>query len=297
MWRSVLVPITILSVCGSLQAAEPADPARGLRTNVFYLPQKEQEVTPYQREMCRLDVHYPKNAKGFATVVWIHGGGLSSGSRAIGGKADACNKQFCEPVRDRGFAVVSIDYRLYPKATCPAFLEDAAAGVAWTFRNIGELGGDPDKIFVAGGSAGAYLASMIGMDKRWLRDCGIDADRIAGLIPVSGHTITHFAIRKEHGIPETRPVIDQFAPLYHVRADAPPVLLLTGDRELDMLGRYEENAYFMRMLKVAGHKDVTLFEMQGLNHGTVNYPAFLPAVEWMNKVLARRGQAKAPAAR
>jgi hypothetical protein len=58
------------------------------------------------------------------------------------------------------------------------------------------------------------------------------------------------------GISGKQPIIDKMAPLYHVRADAPPLLIITGDRKLEMLGRYEENAYMMRMMKVAGHDRV-----------------------------------------
>lgn len=107
---------------------------------------------------------------------------------------------------------------------------------------------------------------MIGLDKTWLNAHNTDADKIAGLIPFSGHTITHFTVRKERGIPGTQPVIDSLAPLFHVRPDAPPLLLITGDRELELLGRYEENAYLMRMMKVVGHKETVLFELDGYNH-------------------------------
>ena len=86
--------------------------------------------------------------------------------------------------------------------------------------------------------------------------------------------ITHFVIRKERGIPDTQPVIDQYAPLFHVRADAPPLYLITGDRELEMLGRYEENAYMCRMMKLAGHKHTTLYELDGFDHGGMAEPAF-----------------------
>jgi acetyl esterase/lipase len=120
---------------------------------------------------------------------------------------------------------------------------------------------------VSGHSAGGYLTAMVGLDKRWLAKHGVDANRIAGLIPFSGHTITHFTIRKERGIPNTQPIVDEFAPLYHVRPDAPPLVLLTGDRELEILGRYEENAYLARMMKIAGHKNTTLYEFQGFGHG------------------------------
>ena len=77
---------------------------------------------------------------------------------------------------------------------------------------------------------------MVGLDKRWLKDRDIDANRIAGLIPFSGHTITHFTVRKERGIDGTQPVVDDLSPLFHVRSDAPPLLLITGDREMEMLG-------------------------------------------------------------
>ena len=83
-----------------------------------------------------------------------------------------------------------------------------------------------------------------------------------------------FTIRKEKGFPEYKPLIDEFAPIYFVRADAPPMLLITGDRELELLGRYEENAYMLRMMKLAGHKQTTLYELQGFDHGGMAEPAF-----------------------
>ena len=114
---------------------------------------------------------------------------------------------------------------------------------------------------------------MVGLDKQWLAAHNVDADRIAGLIPFSGHTITHFTPREEEGIEDTRPIIDAMAPLFHVRADAPPLILITGDREMEMLGRYEENAYMMRMMKVVGHPATKLYELQGYGHGMTE-PAF-----------------------
>ncbi len=114
---------------------------------------------------------------------------------------------------------------------------------------------------------------MVGLDKEYLAAHEIDANRIAGLIPLSGHAITHFTVRQEQGISDKQPIIDKMAPLYHVRADAPPMLIITGDRELEYLGRYEENAYMMRMMKVAGHQDTRIMEMEGYGHD-MTYPAF-----------------------
>lgn len=231
--------------------------------NIQYRTQQEAESDEYIAERCRIDVYYPENIKNFATIVWLHGGGITGG-----------NKFIPEKLMEKGIGVVAVNYRLSPKVKCPAYIEDAAAAVAWTFQNIKNYGGDPSKIVVSGHSAGGYLTSMVGLDKRWLAKYNIDANDIAMLIPFSGHTITHMTVRRERGIPDTQPVVDEFAPLFYVKADAPPLVLITGDREREMLGRYEENAYMWRMMKVAGNTTTKLYELDSFDHGGMASPAF-----------------------
>jgi acetyl esterase/lipase len=228
---------------------------------------------PYISKMCVLDVHYPVGIKDFPTVVWFHGGGLTGGKRNVP-----------EQLSEQGIAVVAVEYRLSPKVKVVDCIDDAAAAVAWTFANIKDYGGSPEKIFVSGHSAGGYLTSMLGLDKKWLAKYDIDADSIAGLIPFSGHTITHFTVRKERGIDGRQPILDEMAPLFYVRSDAPPLLLITGDRELELLGRYEENAYMWRMMKVAGHEQTTLHELDGYNHGQMAKPAHPLLLRFVRKV-------------
>jgi hypothetical protein len=175
---------------------------------------------------------------------------------------------------NKDIAVVAANYRLHPAAQNPEYIEDAAAAVAWVFNNIETYGGNRDKIVVSGHSAGGYLAMMVGLDKKWLATHEIDSDEIAALIPFSGHTITHLTIRNERGISEKQPLIDEYAPLWHVRADAPPLHLISGDRELEMLGRYEETAYMWRMMKVAGHQQCYLYELDGFDHGDMAIPGY-----------------------
>lgn len=217
----------------------------------------------YMREMCVFDFYYPTNIKDFPTIVWFHGGGLTRGKRFIP-----------DYLKDRGFAVIGVGYRFSPNVKAVECIKDAAAATAWAFKNIEDYGGNKSLIFVSGMSAGGYLTYMIGLDKTFLADHEIDANQIAGLIPFSGHAITHFTVRKEMGIRGEQPIIDEMAPLYHVRADASPLLIITGDRELELLGRYEENAYMMRMMKVAGHDRVRIYELDGNNHGQMMYAAF-----------------------
>lgn len=242
-------------------------------SNIKYHQDALNNSDPYISERCNLDIYYPKNTTSFATIVWFHGGGLTGGQ-----------KEIPEALKQKGVAVVGVNYRLYPKVKAPIYIEDAAAAVAWVFKNIESYGGDPNAIFISGHSAGGYLASMIGLDKKYLEKHGVDANQIAGLIPFSGHTITHFTVREERGIAGTQPIVDDLAPLYHVRSDAPPLLLITGDREKELLGRYEENAYMMRMMKVAGHRDTRIMEMDGYGHG-MTYPAFPLLLEEVKRIL------------
>lgn len=129
-------------------------------------------------------------------------------------------------------------------------------------------------IVVSGHSAGGYLGMMITLDKHYLQKYNIDADSIAALVPFSGQAITHYTIRQERGIKDTQPVVDEYAPLFHVRAGAPSMLLVTGDAEMELLGRYEENAYLLRMMKLAGHTRTKLYQLQGFGHGAMRDPAF-----------------------
>lgn len=242
--------------------------------NIHYYSNSVNQSDEYINERCVLDIYYPEDVEDFATIVWFHGGGLTAG-----------NKEIPQALKDKGVAIVGVNYRLYPKIGAPTYIADAAASVAWVLKNIENFGGDPSLVFLSGHSAGGYLASMVGLDKHWLAEFDIDANSIAGLIPFSGHTITHFTVREERGIAGTQPIIDELAPLFHVRKDAPPMLLITGDRELELLGRYEENAYMMRMMKLVGHTETRLFELDGYDHGMTApaFPLLLNEVERIRK--------------
>lgn len=271
--------IQILWILFTLSFVGNACASRGQVTeNVPYYNKAVIENDAYIKERSVVDVYCPQSKEVLPTVVWLHGGGLGAGEKYIP-----------EALKGKEVCVVAANYRLYPKVKSPVYIEDAAAAVAWTFKNIGHYGGDPSLIFVSGYSAGGYLASMVGLDKKWLSAHNVDSNNIAGLIAFSGHTITHFTVRKEMGVGDKQPIINDMAPLYHVRSDAPPLLLITGDREKELLGRYEENAYMMRMMKVVGHKETRLFELGGYGHNVTEpgFPLLLEEIKRLSKKKAR----------
>ena len=228
----------------------------------------------YAEKMCRMDVAYPQGVeKGRPVIVWFHGGGLTGGWRHIPH----------ELLRE-GAVVVGVGYRFSPQVSVTQIIDDAACAIAWVMDNAAKYGGDPDKIFISGHSAGGYLVTMVGLDRSRLVKYEKNADALAGIVPFSGQVITHFEERRSRGIEPTKPVVDSLAPLYYVRGDAAPILILSGDRELEMLGRYEENAYFWRMLRLAGDEDAAIYELDGYGHNMCE-PGYPLLLEFVRKQL------------
>lgn len=271
MKRKLITAAAILLMALASAAAQPHPQDEGYNyiRNISYVPADETDA--YRKERCVLDIYYPDTDKGFATLVWYHGGGLEGG-----------NKELLEGFRRQGFAVVSVNYRLYPQAKCPSYLDDAAQALAWTFANIEKYGGNTDHIYVSGHSAGGYLTLMLTLAKELTQQYGLDADRIAKSYPVSGQTVTHYTIRKERGLPDGIPVIDGFAPITHAGRGGAPLVLFSGDRDLEMLARWEENVHLQALLKNFGH-DSVLYELDGFNHVTV----LQPAVTWIASDIRR----------
>jgi acetyl esterase/lipase len=249
--------ITILLVLTSSLCAQNYKTEK----NIPYISSTEKDS--YRLERCKLDIYYPVGEKNYSTIVWYHGGGLEGGSKFIPSLW-----------QNKGFAVVAVNYRLSPKAKNPSYIIDAAEALAWVYKNIERYGGRKDRIFVTGHSAGGYLTLMLAMDKSYLNAYHVDADSIAAYLPISGQTVTHFTIRKERGLPDGIPIIDKYAPVNNARKDTPPIILLTGDRYLEMASRYEENALMESVLRNLGNKNVKLYEMQGFTHGSVAEPAW-----------------------
>tara|TARA_R110002072_G_scaffold13481_2_gene56900 strand:- start:111898 stop:112779 length:882 start_codon:yes stop_codon:yes gene_type:complete len=142
-----------------------------------------------------LDIYTPEKStdKKLPVMFWIHGGGWQAGD-----KSDVALKP--KVLTERGFVVVSTNYRLLPEVTMDVLTRDVAKSFGWVYRNITKYGGDPQRIFVGGHSAGAQLAALICIDDRYLKEEGVSFDVLRGCIPVDGDTydIPRIIMTAEH---------------------------------------------------------------------------------------------------
>lgn len=183
----------------------------------------------------RLDVYAPKQAGApLPVVVFFYGGGWVSGSRgeyAFAGRAYAA----------RGFVAVVADYRLVPQVRFPAFVEDGAQAVRWAREHVVEVGGDPRRITLAGHSAGAYIAAMLALDRRWLAAAGVPDGTVRAAALLAGpYDFYPFTERRGRDALGMWPRPAETQPITFARADAPPLLLLQGTADTVVFPRNAE---------------------------------------------------------
>ncbi len=244
----------------------------------------------YEADRCKLNLVVPSGVKGFPTYVWYYGGSLKAGSKDT--KSEYC-LEIAQSFARQGIAVVTPDYRLSPKVTYPAYVEDAAASYAWVIKNIAQYGGNPHQVFIGGHSAGGYLALLVGFDENRLKPYGLGLNDVAGIAQISGQVFTHYTIREERGISRYVTIADEAAPSFYVRKTLPPILSIYADN--DMVGRAEENQYLIAMLKTAGHAETYSLKVADRTHGSVGHeirhqddPAHQAIVNFIQKVSANR---------
>ncbi|MEO7689627.1 MAG: alpha/beta hydrolase [Sphingomonas sp.] len=176
-----------------------------------------------------LDVWRPAGkatAKRPVLIFWYGGGWAKGDRRAYAFAARAYARS--------GFVVVMPDYRKVPGIRFPAFVQDGAEAVKWTRDHVADYGGDPDRIAVAGHSAGAYTVAMLALDTRWLKAEGVDPKIIKAAVGLSG-PYDFYPFTSARAIAAMQGA-DAAAtqPINFARADAPPMLLVTstGDTEV-----------------------------------------------------------------
>lgn len=213
----LLLLVLTLAACSAadvLNSMEPADSYR-LARDIAYgkLPRQ------------KLDIYMPVNPlPEKPVVVFFYGGSWQAGSKEF-------YPFIGQALASRGYTVAIPDYRLYPEVHYPDFLHDAAKAVAWVKAHAEIYGADPGSIFLLGHSAGAYNAAMLALHPTLLRQEGVHKSELRGMIGLAG---------PYDFLPFTDPaIIEIFSterdratqPITYATADAPPLLLLTGDAD------------------------------------------------------------------
>lgn len=216
--RSATAAVALLAV----GACHPADLLNALVPNDGYKRTTDTAYGPLSRH--RLDIYQPTasdHSGSSAIVVYVYGGSWKSGERGY-------YRFVGEALSSLGFVVVIPDYRLFPEVRFPAFVDDIALAIAWAREHAREIGGDPDRIVLVGHSAGAHIAALISVDRRYLDHAGVPPTAIRGLIGLAGpYAFDPLAYDS------TRPIFTDagdvpFRPVSAVGDRAPPALLLHG---------------------------------------------------------------------
>jgi len=202
-----------------------------------------------------LNVYIPE-AEHFPVFVYFHGGGLEGGTH---------DEPFIPDMVEKGIAVVSGAYRMYPDARFPQFIEDGASVVAWAKKHMSEYG-KVTGFYVGGSSAGGYITQMLCFDERYLAKQGLSNADIDGYFHDAGQPTAHYNVLRERGIDPKRIIVDETAPLFFVEGgrNYPYMEIVVSDD--DMGSRYEQTLLLAAALEQFGHKNVFLNIRENSTH-------------------------------
>lgn len=246
---SIVIACLLLSLPGMGVLAQ-------VTRDLDYLPDQN-----YADDRDKLDVHMPDGAENVPVIVYFHGGGLLFGDKSMG-----------DPVAERllplGIGLVSANYRLSPAVQHPAHVQDAATAFAWVAGHIAAYGGNPDALYAAGHSAGAYLAVLLAIDPAYLAERQIGAGALRGAIPISPFLyVEETAPERPMTVWGTDPddwLAASVTP--HIGPGKPPMLLLYADGDDDW--RRAQNERLAASLQAEGN-DVQAEELPHRDHRTL----------------------------
>jgi acetyl esterase/lipase len=257
----------------------------------------------------QLDLFVPKGKKGFPIVVLVHGGNWIVGDNRCCGLYSTLGHFLAS----QGIGAVLPNYRLSPAVKHPEHVKDLARAVRWTHDNLAKYGGNTERIFLMGHSAGGHLVSLLATDESYLKAEGLKTADIKGVIAVSG--VFHippgseefglggsgpqafdlkqvYPLRGEGSLPSLALVsiplkLDLYAPVFgddakerekaspvaHVHRGLPPFLILTAEDDLPTLSGMGEE--FHRALREKGC-NARLLEVPHRNHIAIMFSAITP---------------------
>lgn len=139
--------------------------------------QKDISCSSDNHSQKRLDIYKPSNNNNSPVLIHIHGGGWKTGDKKV-------QRQHGNFYSSHNIVFININYRLSPEVTHPLHVEDCAEAIAWVFKHLDELGGDKNRVFISGHSAGAHLTTLVAINSSYLNKYNIRTIQLAGIIPV-----------------------------------------------------------------------------------------------------------------
>lgn len=214
----------------------------------------------------------PSDARA-PVLVQVHGGAWTMGSK----REQAL--PLLSHLAERGWVCVALNYRLGPRSTWPDMIVDVKRAMAWVKRHIAEYGGDPEFVALTGGSAGGHLTALHALtapDRRWQPGFEEIDTTVAAAVPFYG--VYDWTNRADAGLlrllegrvikqtlAEAPEVFRAASPLFAIRPDAPPFLVLHGTN--DSLVSVETARRFVRDLRATSTSPVAYAEFPGAQHG------------------------------
>ena len=216
MLRKILIASSLLlAACSGQEVLNTFTPDHGydVASNLIYDPAHN----------LRLDIYTPIGAAGAPVVVFFLGGRWSEGDKAE-------YKFVGQAMASRGFVCVIPNYREYPQARYPEFVQDGANAIRWTRQHIGLYGGDLEKLILMGHSSGAHIAAMLALDEEFLKAVGGSRAWLRGMIGLAGPydflPLTDPDLRDIFGPPES---FEKGQPIFYVDGQNPPLQLIHGE--------------------------------------------------------------------
>ncbi|MCX8103148.1 MAG: alpha/beta hydrolase [Candidatus Bipolaricaulota bacterium] len=273
--RRVLWVVVAVAVA-SVGSAQPSPPyAFQAYTDIAYYAGPDADPVKH-----RLDLFVPEGVKDVPVLLFVHGGGWTSGDKNL---YSFIGRAFAE----QGFATAVVNYRLSPKVQHPAHIEDVARAFSWVHKNIAQYGGDPEKIFVMGHSSGGHLIALLALDEKYLRAHDLPLAAIEGAIPISGiYDVTiepPAPVNIYRVVFGTDPQVRRDAsPITHVGPNKPPFLIMYA--QFDFPGFDAQARQLLSLLKQY-ENDAALVEIPGRDHVTIIFNIGAPGDRTTEEVL------------
>ncbi len=247
--------MNVMLVLAALGIGAPADDTFDKHLNLAYRTDKDAD-----KERHALDIYTPKGKKNFPTVLFVHGGSWKTGNKTL-------YAALGQSLAADGIGCVICNYRLSPAVRHPAHVEDVAKAFAWTSANIAKYGGNKDRLFLCGHSAGGHIVALLVTDPQFLKAEKCAPADVRGVCALSGvYEIVAEAKVFESAFGKDAAVCKAASPLTHAKGKHPPFLIAYADNDFTQLDKMAENMH--TALKKA-ESPAELMKCKDRNHYTI----------------------------